>query len=61
MIGTTPSLRSMDDGERQYHEFCRDHDDSAGCSDFRDDALRSRGIDPSGSTPDPSISPTAPP
>lgn len=44
--------RPMNDGERLYHQFCLNHDDSAGCSDFRDDALRRRGIDPSRATPD---------
>ncbi len=50
--GGVPGLRPMNDGDRLYHQFCLNHDDSAGCSDFRDDALRRRGIDPSSATPD---------
>lgn len=51
-IDPTGHLRPMNDGDRQYHEFCLNHDDTAGCSDFRDNALRRRGIDPSSATPD---------
>lgn len=51
-VASTGHLRPMNDGDRLYHEFCRNHDDSAGCSDYRDDALRRRGIDPSTATPD---------
>jgi hypothetical protein len=43
----------MNDGEREYRQFCQNHDDTAGCVDFRDDALRQRGIDPLSATPDP--------
>ena len=50
--GGVSGLRPMNDGDRLYHQFCLNHDDSAGCSDFRDDALRRRGIDPSSATPD---------
>jgi hypothetical protein len=39
----------MTQGERQYRQFCQGHDDTAECTDFRDDALRQRGIDPSSS------------
>jgi hypothetical protein len=37
----------MTQGERQYRQFCQDHDDTADCADWRDNAIRQRVIDPS--------------